>query len=498
MPSDLLTGVFQDLASRGLREDTLRKFRYQLAQDASGTPVQIANYCDRSGEIVAQKIRRPGKDFSWTGDPRAVFQLFGQQLWGTGGKTVVVTEGEIDAMSFSQMQDNKWPVVSVPDGATSVKAIARSSDWLETFDKVIFMFDGDEPGRKGARACAELLTPGKAYIATLPEGEDPNSLLVARKSAAVVSAFWDAKPFRPDSVASLSALLDEAVKPVSWGHSLPTCLSTLHKLTYGPKPGSVWVGGAGVGIGKTDIFTEMEAHDLQQGRAIAVWHGEQAPPDTPKRIAAKMVGKPFFKPDCEYTEEELRDILGKYEDRLHIYDHRKLPVNWEELSAWIRWVTKVYGVEVVYLDNLTLLSADADDERRFLDKLLADSKALASQLGIVIHYLSHLTTPSNGKGHEEGGRVEAKQFTGSRAIMRYADLLWALERDTQSDDPVVRTTSTFRILKDRLTGQSTGQMFWLRYDALTSLQEECAAPPQPEKKGEDYGFKPNKDGYAFD
>ena len=111
MPSDLLTGVFQDLASRGLREDTLRKFRYQLAQDERGTPVQIANYCDRSGEIVAQKIRRPGKDFSWTGDPRAVFQLFGQQLWGTGGKTVVVTEGEIDAMSFSQMQDNKWPEI---------------------------------------------------------------------------------------------------------------------------------------------------------------------------------------------------------------------------------------------------------------------------------------------------------------------------------------------------------------------------------------------------
>jgi len=495
--SALLTGVFQDLASRGLREDTLRKFRYQLSA-INGTPVQIANYCDRSGEVVAQKVRRPGKEFSWTGDPRAVFQLFGQQLWGSGGKTVVVTEGEIDAMSFSQMQDNKWPVVSVPDGATSVKAIARSSDWLESFDKVIFMFDGDEPGRKGARACAELLTPGKAYIATLPDGEDPNSLLVARKSSVVVSAFWDAKPFRPDSVASLSALLDEAVQPVSWGYSMPTCLSILHKLTYGPTPGSVWVGGAGVGIGKTDIFTEMEAHDLQEGRAIAVWHGEQAPPDTPKRIAAKMVGKPFFKPDCEYTEQELRDILGKYEDKLHIYDHRKLPVNWEELSSWIRWVVKVYGVEVVYLDNLTLLSADADDERRFLDKLLADAKGLASQLGVVIHFLSHLTTPHHGKGHEEGGRVEAKQFTGSRAIMRYADLLWALERDTQSDDPVVRTTSTFRILKDRLTGQSTGQTFWLRYDALTSLQAECDAPPQPEKKGEDYGFKPTTQGYAFD
>jgi twinkle protein len=242
----------------------------------------------------------------------------------------------------------------------------------------------------------------------------------------------------------------------------------------------------------------MEAHDLQQGRAIAVWHGEQAPPDTPKRIAAKMVGKPFFKPDCEYTEEELRGILGQYENHLHIYDHRKLPVDWPELVKWIRWVVKVYGVQCVYLDNLTLLSADADDERRFLDGLLAEAVKLASQLNIVIHFLSHLTTPQTGKAHEEGGRVEAKQFTGSRAIMRYASYMWGLERDTQAEDMVVRTTSTFRCIKDRLTGQSTGQTFWLRYDPLTSLQEECEAPPEPEKKGEDYGFKPQQsDGYNF-
>jgi twinkle protein len=76
--------------------------------------------------------------------------------------------------------------------------------------------------------------------------------------------------------------------------------------------------------------------------------------------------------------------------------------------------------------------------------------------------------------------------------------MWGLERDTQAADMAVRTTSTFRCIKDRLTGQSTGQTFWLRYDPLTSLQEECEAPPEPEKKGEDYGFKPQQpDSYNF-
>jgi twinkle protein len=56
-------------------------------------------------------------------------QLFGQHLWRTSGKRVIVTEGEIDAMSMSQVQDNKWPVVSVKNGANGAyKALQESLD----------------------------------------------------------------------------------------------------------------------------------------------------------------------------------------------------------------------------------------------------------------------------------------------------------------------------------------------------------------------------------
>lgn len=491
--TDLITGgQYADLPSRGLREATLRKLGYKLTE-VNGEPVQIAEYRNRKGEVVGQKVRKAGKKFAWRGAKGGT--LFGQHAWGAGSRRVIVTEGEIDALTVAQVLDLKWPVVSVPDGATSLKAIEQNSDWLETFEEVVFMFDGDEPGRQGARECAALLSPGKAKIAHMPDGEDPNSLLQKGLTAQITSAIYEAKPYRPDGVATLSALLDEAVKPVEWGLTLPKCMSKVYEWSYGPKPGQVWVGGAGVGIGKTDIFTELEAHDLIEGRAIAVLHAEQPPPETPKRIAAKMAGKPFFLPDCEYTEEELRGVLDGLEDKLFIYDHRVLEVNWDEVKNWVRWVVKAYGVKVAYIDNLTLLTADAEDERRFLDFLMKDAKLLASQLGITIHFLSHLTTPSNGAGHEEGGKVEAKQFTGSRAIMRYADYMWGLERNTQHDDERVRGTSTFRVLKDRASGRSTGRTFHLYYDPLTTLQEECAAP-LTEKEGSKYGFK-EEEGYSF-
>ncbi len=111
---------------------------------------------------------------------------------------VVVTEGEIDALSVSQIQGNKWPVVSVPNGAQgAAKAVARNLDYLMGFEKVIFLFDNDDPGHKAAQECAALLPPGKAYIGSLPL-KDANEMLVAGRGPEVVDAIWGAKAFRPD------------------------------------------------------------------------------------------------------------------------------------------------------------------------------------------------------------------------------------------------------------------------------------------------------------
>jgi len=73
---------------------------------------------------------------------------------------------------------------------------------------------------------------------------------------------------------------------------------------------------------------------------------------------------------------------------------------------------------------------------------------------------------------EEGGRVTIKQFRGSRGICQWSSFMFALERDQQSDDPAERCKTTFRILKDRYTGRSTGSTFGLTYDRTTGRLNE--------------------------
>lgn len=66
-----------------------------------------------------------------------------------------------------------------------------------------------------------------------------------------------------------------------------------------------------------------------------------------------------------------------------------------------------------------------------------------------------------------------KHFTGSRAIARWAAFLFGLERNKQDPDPTKRQTTTFRVLKDRFSGRSSGEKFGILYDKTTGYLKEC-------------------------
>jgi twinkle protein len=67
-----------------------------------------------------------------------------------------------------------------------------------------------------------------------------------------------------------------------------------------------------------------------------------------------------------------------------------------------------------------------------------------------------------------------RHFKGARAIGFWAHYAFGLERNPQDDDPAVAQQTTFRILKDRYTGRSTGKTLCLDYDPSTGLISEGA------------------------
>jgi twinkle protein len=472
MTSALITGDVRALRQRGISEETARHFGYKVGS-YRGQQVHICPLHNLKGKLVAQQLRTQDKEFPILGDFTEM-PMFGTKLWNKG-KKLIISEGSIDAMSISQVQDNKWPVISLPNGAGgAAKTIAANLPYFNGYEEIILMFDGDDAGEKAVAACAPLFPAGKCFVATINGYKDANEALMDGNSRAILEAMWGAKVYRPDGIVSLSDIREELEKPVEWGMSW--YLDTLNKVTYGRRKGEVYCVGAGTGVGKTDFLTQQIVHDMYVlEKTVGIFFLEQMPVETAIRIAGKQAGKMFHIPDGDWTKEERSQALDELTeaDRLRMYDSFGV-CEWDVVKSNIEYMHHAEGIEIFYIDHLTALATgQGTDERVELERITSDIAKLAKRLNIIIIMVSHLATP-DGKPHEEGGRVSIRHFKGSRAIGFWCHFMFGLERNQQAEDLTERQTTTFRVLKDRYTGQATGLTFPLNYNHQTGKLYEAS------------------------
>lgn len=453
-----------NIKERGLARETCEKYGYYVTSSAS---VHIAEYRDVSGKIVGQKIRRVAdKAFSINGT--ITDSLYGMHLFDNG-KKLIITEGEIDCLSYAQVIDCKYPVVSIPNGANNAKRVLlKNLDYLSRFDEIVLMFDMDEQGIKAAKECAEALSREKVYIATLPL-KDANEMLMAGRVAELKNAIWNAHKYAPDGVVTVDDLMDEILKPIQKG--INWCFKQLTELTYGRHYGAVYGFGAGTGAGKTDFFTQQMAYDLVDlGLPIGVFSFEQTPSETVKRIASKVAHKRLYLSTDGDDNDEIIRYIKTFQDKLYLYDSYGT-TEWGKVESTIRYLHGSCGVNIFYIDNLTFLS-ETGNEKDSLEDMMKRVSMLATNLQIIVMFVSHLTTKAGGQSHEEGAPISGRDFKGSRTIEQLAHGLYALERNQQHPDPYERNTTTIRILKDRLSGDAVGETIRVLYDRETGTMRE--------------------------
>lgn len=128
--------------------------------EEDGSTIQYHYYpTTRNNKVIGYSRREVStKKFIAIGDTKNDVQLFGQSLFQQGAKKLIITEGELDAMSVQQMyanKNNEYPVVSITNGVGGAKKqIASNLDWINSFEEIIFMFDADEVGKNAASDCA--------------------------------------------------------------------------------------------------------------------------------------------------------------------------------------------------------------------------------------------------------------------------------------------------------------------------------------------------------
>jgi twinkle protein len=364
------------------------------------------------------------------------------------------------------------PAVSIRSGAQSALSDCKAAfEYLDSFDKLIVCFDNDEPGREAAKKVVELFGAKAATFRYNDDYKDASEFLSRRGEPFFARGWNEAEAYKPEGIVTITDIKQRLLTPPEPG--VPWCFETLTDLTYGRRKGELYAFGAGVGVGKTDVFTQQIAYDIEKlGKRVGVIYLEQNVVETSQRVMGKLDQKLYHVPDSGWTREEYEASVDRLEAREQLYMMEHFgAMGWKTIKNIIKFFNKAYDIDHIYLDHLTALSANEQDERRALDGIMADMASLAQELGIIIHFISHLTTPE-GKSHEEGGRVMEKHFTGSRAIARWSHYMFGLERNKQHSDPIKRQTTTFRVLKDRFTGRATGIKFGLQYNQKNGILSE--------------------------
>lgn len=473
-------GKYSDLRARGIQEAICRKYGYWLAKH-NGENYQVANYYDVEGNLVGQKVRDKHKEFKAVGKLKSDM-LFGKHLWN-GGKKIIVTEGEIDCLTVAQLQNGKYPVVSLPMGAQAAKkTCAANYDYFDQFEEIILMYDMDEPGRKAIEECAPVLPSGKVKVATLPL-KDANECHMAGQSEAVTNQIWNAQPWIPDGVVSAISLKDRVREAMLHDQTMGLLFSgqdKLNELTLGARDGELIMVTSGSGMGKSTFVRQQMLMWGKGGRKVGLAMLEEAVEETVQDIMG-LNNNVRLRQSKDLKSQILED--GRYDqwydelfdgDMFHLYDSFAESQE-DRLFAKLSYMVDGLGCSVILLDHISIVVSgmeDNSDERKTIDRLMTKLKAFAKTKGVVVVVICHLKNPEKGKSHEEGRPVSITDLRGSGSLRQLSDTIIALERNQQGDYP---NLVQLRLLKCRFTGD-TGIAGHMAYNKETGWLEPAESP----------------------
>ena len=456
-------GSAQRLQKRNISEKTCEK--YKIYRD--NTPLRFPYY-DGSGRIQGFKTKTKLKEFKYEGV--STDTLFGQHLFPSTGKRIVITEGELDAASCYEAMDG-WPMVSLPHGAAGAKKdLQKQIPLLQGYEEIVLFFDNDEAGRRATEQAASILPLGKVKIARLEQYKDASDALQANDKDAIRRAIWDAKEYQPDGIVDGKSLLEAVTTPS------PPCdhqykWAGLQAKTHGIRYGELTTITAGTGQGKSTFCRQLATQLLEEGVKVGYIALEESNRRTALGLMSVAVGKALHLGEHDYTT--LKNAYDSTIDgwKLYLYDHFG-SLSADIIYSRIEYMALGLDIKVIFLDHLSILLSGLDgDERRMIDQTMTNLRSLVERTGITLFLVSHLKRTQTDKDHTDGARVSLGQLRGSQAISQLSDTVLALERDQQSEDDI----STLRVLKNRYSGE-TGVAANLKYDKDTCKFNEIKDP----------------------
>jgi twinkle protein len=475
----------QALSSRGFKERQIEKhvaefFGVKVSYSASGE-IDTHYYPYVEGDKIGYKVRSLPKQFSFVGD---MVGLFGQTLFQGGGKRLIITEGEIDAMAVAQASYEKYqkiyPVVSL-SSATNTKPLLENRDWIRSFGEVVLCLDNDAAGQEATDKAIHIIGLDKVKICKLPL-KDASDVLLKNGGNRLLQAIWDAEVFKPAGFLTKEEIWEE-VKSAETAPVIPypACMAGVNKKLRGMRLGEIVLFISGTGSGKSTLLREIILHllDMKENNPDELFGKagiislEESPAETAINLSGMMLSR-----NPEYEDVPIDDLKVGFDkvfkdEQLMILDHQNT-IKDKSIVDLLEYMC-LSGCTHIFVDHITILVSEGADGltgNEAIDKIMNDLLRVVKRHKVWIGLVSHLRKATNGgKSFEEGNLPSIDDIKGSGSIKQVSFDIIAFARDLTAEDERVRNTMLMSVLKARKTGR-TGPVNGCIYDYPTGRLSE--------------------------
>jgi len=455
---------------RKLTPETIEVFKVRATPDDDAIIFPFL----RDGELINTKHLKlardaNGKKKTWQAAD-AEPCLFGWNLIPDDSKSVLITEGELDAMSLFEYG---IAALSVNQGAGNHQWIDSDFDRLERFQEIFLWFDNDDAGQKGAREVAARLGLDRCRIVKFRLKDANEALQQGVTIEEIGEALGAAAQIEPEDLRTPNSYVDEVVAMFADGH-LDTAGVELpwpawrDKVRLRSAELSIWTGINS--HGKSDVLGHVLLHLVKQGERACLFSGEMKPTMVLYRLASQACAT------TRPTEGFVRAAHDWLTGGIWLYNHVG-SVQQDRLIEAFKYAAKRYRVTHFIVDSLMKCGIDEDDykgQKAFADRL-CDFK---NEFGVHVHLVAHAR-----KGESEDRAPGKLDVKGTGAITDLADnvfTVWRNKRKEFSGEAADPTEEDSRLYchKQRATGYEGILRLWFDPNSR-QFSQSATWHPQP-------------------
>lgn len=466
-----LVSYFRD---RSISEKTLDLAKVTLEIDQYGIE-QIVFPFYHDGNVVNIKYRSKDKTFKQT---KNGFRTFYNIDSINGSKVAIITEGEIDCLTF--IESGFHFVCSVPDGALNPDAknisskmafLDNSADKFDQVEMIYLALDADPPGRRMLEELARRFGKERCSIINYPDGcKDANEVLIKYGKDGIKNLIKNAVEFPIEGVKFLNDSTDRVLDIFLNG--FPEGVVT-HEWKEFDKLIKWFLGQFTVvtGIpshGKSNFIDNLIIHLARNNG----WKTAVFSPENPThemwviRLLEIATSQSFFgssRIEIEKIKPTI-EALSQFFFLINPSDEFTLDV----VLATMRSLIRKHGVNVLVIDpwnNLEVRSKAGESETSYTARILVKLRTFARQMGVHIILIAHPRKMSKLLD----GTYEiptAYDISGSAHFYNVADNIMSVYREFHSEDSDRSTTHVhIQKVKTKYTGQLGCAKF--TYDKMT-------------------------------